>query len=215
MSTNLELEQKMKDWADSNPKWKKYRDNIALLKHIYAKHNVAEQVSDCMKEGRAKITLLILKDLKRKPLILCSGCFRKSCDMEGCSKEDYIEHFPQAYKARDMHGEMINIEITPFDKELKPLDDDTEYVIEGTVDEYKERKMIRIEKATKCDEPEESTDEIVSQGVEMANQIMALCDEKAPLEKFTNMMKQYSPDVVANIMVKAGLKEVDNFVVRG
>jgi len=212
MSTDLEIEQKMKDWADKNPKWKKYRDNIPLLKHIYAKHNLAVTIKECIVEGRAKITLLILKDMKRKPLLLCSGCHRKSCDMEGCSKEDYVEHFPQAYLARDMTGEKMVIEITPFEEDLNPLKDDTEYVIEGTVSEYKDKKTLRIEKATEC-QGSETEDQFVEKGVEMAKQIMQLCDDKAPLEKFNNMMKQYNPDQIASIMDKANLIETDGFVV--
>ena len=212
MSTDLEIEQKMKDWADRNPKWKKYRDNIPLLKHIYAKHNLALSIKECIVEGRAKITLLILKDMKRKPLLLCSGCHRKTCNVDDCSKEDYVEHFPQAYQARDSTGDMIVIEITPFEENMNPLKDDTEYVVEGIISEYKDRKTLRIEKATECDQTE-SEDDFLAKGVEMATQIMQLCNNKAPLEKFQNMMKQYDPDQIAKIMEKANLKEENDFVV--
>lgn len=206
MSSDLELEEKMKTWADNQPKWKKYRDNIPLLRHIYAKHNIAGTVKDCMVEGRAKFKVLILKNFNRKAITLCSKCFKKSCDTDSCGAEDYEDFQPHSYQAIDMKGDMIVVEITPFDTELKPLKDDTEYVLEGSINEYKDKKTLRIETIQECEEIT-SIKEQDDKAIELAGQIMQLGNGKIGRDKFYNMMSQFSDTQIQDAMAHLKLKE--------
>jgi len=211
------LEEKVKDWLAKNPKWNRFKENMKMLKALYAQYNVATSVSECVKDCKVAIEAIITKDMNRKPLTLCSKCFRKSCDQGSCGADDYKEFNPKAYSIMDNNTDRMIAEITPFATDIEPLELDATYLLEGIVNEFQNKKgdivrVLTIQKATKMIILDEELDEKV---LNTANLIMQTgADGKVEKSKFDSLMGAYTQSHIDNVMKKLNLKIEGIFVVR-
>lgn len=218
MSANeMDLEEKIRDWANKNPKWNKFKDNPKMLKALYANYNIASSAEECVKGCKASFDAVVTQDLKRKPLTLCSKCFRKACDQSSCGADDYQEFHPHAYKILNA-GIFMTAEITPFSTGIDPLEVDCEYRIDGVVNTFQNKKgeditTLSITKATKLTA---STVELNEKALQTAEQVMQIgTDGKVEKTKFDTFMAGYGTDQITAVMEKLNLKVDGQFIIRG
>ena len=144
---NLELDEKIKEWAASNPKYSRFLKvgNMPLLRQCYKKDHRAEKVSECVEGGKALLALLITDEEARQPLQLCNQCGRKRCsETEGCGEMDFVERQPRSYQASDLRYKgmvdaegNIKVNYAPFDDKMTPLEVGKMYLIDGVISSYK------------------------------------------------------------------------------
>jgi len=145
MTSDIENEQKIKEWAETyqGGKFKRFIGSDTL-QSLYVKHNMPLKVKDCIVDAKARLTLVIVKQVQRKPIQLCDDCFKKVCGEE-CGAENYSERYPRAYIGGDETG-TIKIGVAPFkDKTVDELQEDEVYVIEGTITEYNKKLEINVD----------------------------------------------------------------------
>jgi len=202
---NIELEQKMKEWADTfeGGKFKRFRDAPDSLKLFYVQHNMPLVVKDCVVEGKAQLTLMIAKQITRKSIKLCSECGRKVCDEDTCGHEAYEDRQPRAYIGADITGS-IKVSVAPFKDNIEELEDDTVYVITGVIREFKKNLEINVEEVEKeggtqetispTESKEQPKPEPLSEGasseeeaVEACKGALELFDGEVPESKWTQL----------------------------
>ncbi|MGI0022222.1 MAG: hypothetical protein ACRD9Q_05090 [Nitrososphaeraceae archaeon] len=217
MSANeMDLESKVRDWANKNPKWDKFKDNMKMLKALYANYNIASSIAECVKGCKAAFDVVVTKDLKRKALTLCSKCFRKQCDQGTCGADDYQEFNPHAYTVLN-NGDTMMIEITPFATGIDPLEVDQEYAIEGVVNTFQNKKGEEITtlSLTKATRITKSEIELNEKALKTAEQVMQIgTDGRVEKEKFDTLMAGYGTDQINAVMQKLNLKVDGQFIVR-
>ena len=232
MPSEIALEQKIKAWADNNPQYKKYIKNMPLLYELYMQNNVIENVSDCDEGMNAKLTLMITKDLQRRPIRLCAQCNRKTCDPDACGAEEYKDKFPRAYSSIDMNIEMetldkeeakkhrITVSVSPFIDDIPEIKVNHAYVIEGVIKSFKDKLEVDVRKVSEPDGKEIlDTDSPKTQDTDVADklaEIMELYSNKVPVSKWLNwiQIKNLDAEAVKKCCEASSIKEIDGFMVK-
>lgn len=137
------IEEKIGEWAKSEPSMKKYTNsNLKLLKEFYRTKYVAKKISDCLEGQNADLELVILEEQPRKPIMLCNKCKHKVC-LYDCGKKEYVEHTQKGYLAIDVDGQKIVIDISPFyNGSIKELEIEQVYCVKGKIKEYNKKLYI-------------------------------------------------------------------------
>lgn len=230
MPSEIALEQKIKQWADDNPEYKKYKPNMPLLYELYIQNNIIENVSDCDEGMNARLTLMITKDLERRTLRLCAQCNRKVCDPESCGAEDYEDKFPRAYSGFDMNIEMdtldkeearkhrIIVSVSPFVDDIPKLEVNHAYVIEGPIKSFKEKLELNVQKVSNIDGKIDATKDLTSNidVDEKLGEILNLYDNKIPISKWQNwiQIKDMDEEAVKKYCEANSVKEIDGYMVK-
>ena len=230
MASVIALEQKIKLWIEKNPQYKKYEKNMPLAYELYMQNNIIENVSDCDEGMNAKLTLMITKDLERRPLRLCSSCNRKTCDADSCGAEDYEDKFPRAYSGIDMNIEMetldkdeakrhkITVSVSPFVDDIPKLDVNHAYIIEGQIRSFKDKLEINVQKVSNIGEElgEETTGSVGEDVAEKLSEIMDLYTNKVPVDKWKNWIsiKNLKEESVKTFCEANSIKEIDGYMVK-
>lgn len=233
MTQQIEQEQKMNNWAETymNGRFKKFI-GTDQLKLFYVEHNMPTQVSDCVVDGKARLTLMIAKQMSRKSIQLCKECGKKVCDEEKCGAEDYVERQPRAYIGADQTGQ-IKLGVPPFkDNTIPELENDVEYVIEGTIREFNKVLELNVESVEKVgesatetekpsgtlntkSEPKEVAKESSNEEKEIADACsdietaLELFDGEVPEKKFTTSTNHLDIAILRKAMTKMHVKLVD------
>lgn len=230
MSSVIALEQKIKVWAENNPQYKKYLKNMPLLYELYMQNNIIENVSDCDEGMNAKLTLMITKNLERRPLRLCSQCNRKVCDSESCGAEAYEDKFPKAYSGIDMNVEMetldkeeakrhrITVSVSPFVDDIQELDVNHAYIIEGVIKSYRDKLEISVQKVYDIESKVDTSTPAASSldVTEKLGEILNLYNNKVPVDKWKNWItiKEMDENLVKTFCEANSVKEIDGFMVK-
>ena len=205
MSTDQDS--KILDWARENPKFRKYENNIDLLRQLYAKHHTPKTVVEVIEGQNAELTLLIVKEFKRRnPIMLCSGCGKKSCDVDKCGKEDYKEKQSYNFMAGDRTGQIM-VSVPPWFEGDGELVAEEEYKVTGSIKMFQDKPQINIESA-------ELIAEDLSGAIQAAEEAMDLYKGEVKQERFMQMMKGYEGQI-EQVMKKLNLVEDGDMIKRG
>lgn len=226
MSSNIEQEQKMNQWAETfqNGKFKRFIGSESL-KEFYVKHNMPTKVKDCVVDQKARLTLMIVKQMQRKPLKLCKGCFKKVCDEEDCGEEDYAERQPRAYIGADETGK-IKVGVAPFkDDSVEELVEDEVYVIEGTIRSFKDVLEINVDsittesgdgvvpssevKTAPKSEAKASSSGASREAIDACKEALELFDGEVPESKFNQLTGSLSATDLKLAMNELGIALID------
>lgn len=240
MESSPELDDKIKEWAKTDPVCKNFLDNMPLLRARYMKVHVARTVKDCVVGSNAELTMMILKENQRKPIPMCSKCGKKICSDE-CGAEDYVDRQPRSYmgvdinyKGKDNDDAQMGVSIAPFkDDKVKPLEVDNIYLVKGVISSFESRgnKYVNIE----VDEAEpytgekpnvesddtkqetvsdERSDENGAKAVEFAEGLLKLFDGKIPSAKWESGMASYGVVGIKHAMRTLKIKESDGYMIQ-
>lgn len=199
-NSELENEQKIKDWARGNPKYRRFMGNPKMLRRLYAKHNKPNKVSDCMPEQEAKLTLFITKLLGKNTVKLCSECGRKPGDKETteCGVSDFVEKEAFSYIAGDETDEII-VTVPPWFEYDSELELEETYVIEGLIREYEGNLQIQpTEKMLQVSEETEDLKTLIKDTVEAHKY-------KVPEKVFDKVVEAYDSDEVGKALEELGI----------
>ena len=192
--------QEMQEWAETykDGKFKRYRDAPESLKVFYLKFHLPSLVSEIIVEAEVKLMLTIAKVYKPRTSVLCQDCWKKACDPESCGREAYEDSEFRRYMGVDPTG-TIEVQTVPWDK-LDEMQEDETYVIEGTIEEYKDKKSLKGLKIV------EATEEDIEKQTKYIEKVMKedaslgqAKPEKAP--KKEKKTKEDKSDLEAKIVI--------------
>lgn len=229
MDSNPELDEKIKEWAKTDPMCSQYMSNMVLLRRMYVKHHMAERVKDVIVDGGARLTLAITKENRRRPTKLCSECKAKKCK-ESCGAEDYIDMQGRSYVGTDVfyQGDDVSeanifINVPPFHQDrFEHLESDAIYVIEGLIraNDFNGKRYVELapEKIERLDsqgsesqdsesQPSEPVDASkVDRAAKSASELINLSKDGAVgINPWNAVMGSYGQEVLAQVMEKLGL----------
>ena len=231
MPSVIALEQRIKEWIEKNPQYKKYEKNMPLAYELFMQNNVIENVSDCDEGMNAKLTLMITKDLERRSIRLCSQCNRKTCDPDSCGAEEYVDKFPKAYSGIDMNIEMetldkdeakrhkITVSVSPFIDDIPEIKVNHAYVIEGVIKSFKDKLEVDVRKVSGQGSETVDTELDKTQDTDVTDklaEILELYSNKVPSSKWLNwiQIKNLDEEAVKKFCEANSVKEIDGFMVK-
>ncbi|MCY4490330.1 MAG: hypothetical protein OXC46_02570 [Thaumarchaeota archaeon] len=223
---NPELEQKIRVWAANDPKMKRFLKNAPLIRKMYMNKHTAKSVEEFMEDGKVEVDIMVMSTNKRKPITLCSTCFKKTCD---CGSEDYKERKARSYNVADVNytgtdddGALIQVNFAPFQDDIEKypnLEEGKCYRVSGIFavfpkgkpDGRREIKPIDVEEIQVEDikAPQSSVDD----AVKAATGLLKIGNGKVTDTKWHAVMSEYS-DALPEVMIALDLVEKDGVITR-
>lgn len=220
---NPELEQKMRAWAESEPKMKRFLKNLPLIRKMYMRHHVSKTIPDCMEGCRVELTVMTISTNKRKATTMCKDCSKTTCS---CGTENYKDRRARSWNVADVNytgmdddEAVIQVTYPPFedDEALYPsLEEGKCYKIAGMYDTFKGKASIRptdVEEVDVEDVGEEPT-AALEDAIKAAKSMLKLGNGKVKSAKWKVVMgdyKEHLPEVVKAL----DIVEIDGEMQRG